>query len=57
MVAALNPETLSAGIRDTAPMWNEPVPVPTISKRPSLVSALAVNARGTFAYWRSTCGR
>ena len=49
MVAALKPETLSAGIRDATPMRNVPVPVPTISRRPSLVSALAVNLSGSFA--------
>ena len=56
MWAALKPDTLSAGIRDAAPMRNVPVPVPTISKRPSAVSACAVNFRGTFVKPAASAG-
>ena len=43
----MKPETLSAGIKDAAPTRKLPLPVPTISKRPSPVSAWAVKLRGT----------
>ena len=48
-MAALKPETLSAGISDATPTRNVPLPVPTISRRPSLVSAPAVKLSGTLA--------
>ena len=50
MVSGRNPCTLSAGMRETVPMWKFPLPVPMISKVPSVVSALAVKRAGNFWY-------
>ena len=41
---------LSAGMRETAPMWKSPLPVPAISSAASLASASAVKWSGYFAY-------
>ena len=50
MVSGRNPCTLSAGIRETVPMWKLPLPVPVISRAPSVVSACDVKLSGNFLY-------
>jgi hypothetical protein len=42
---------ISAGMRDTTPMWNDPPPVPVISKRPSSESVPDVNLKGNLIYF------
>src|SRR4030042_7021963 len=50
IISARKPSMLSAGISDATPILNDPCPAPTISSRPSPVSAAEVKFRGNFVY-------